>query len=815
MNGGCTSWKRKRGQRSIAVSDFPLLASSTFHQSPSLLSFTMIFPLTILAPVALSVLTAVRAASVERRATTCNGHSELCNKSFGNVTFVGAHDSYAVGTNNLATNQDYNVTQQLNDGIRMLQMQAHNQSGVIQLCHTSCALFNGGTLENYLNSVKTWMGANTNDVVSLLIVNSDGFTPSDFDSVFKSVGLDTISYAPASSSLTYSSWPTLGSMIDSGKHLVTFLDTGADFTSVAYLIDEFTNIWETAFDVTDTTFDCNVNRTKGDTSTQMYLINHFLDTLVLGQPAPDSSRANTTNAVSGTGSLGLQVETCAAEHSRNPNFMLVDFYEYGGGSVFQVAAAANGVTYSPATPVPSPITTSSTTSSASSSSGAISAFRISDGHVGALMTISAGLLAGVSGEYAASGCWDEKETRFAARTMSFQNFRLDGVPIQHIPQQPPQPPQTFTPHQYTPPAQSVSTPLQVATAPDPQFQLQTVDGGSRGSNRGPYGSGDMNDGYTLVFENMDSFQVWRLREESEKMVEFVKGDTHGSKAVPPRFKDHVKLVCARHSRSGRKKYVKKFPDRVRKVPSRKLEGRGCPASISYKTYFDTEEIRVCYVSQHSHEVGLANLPYTRRGRRAAAAGADPEAGLAESSSTPQPNASTSSISHALTPAPPIQYASTPLQSGGSPPMRAQPPQHPNGFSPYPHFPSMSMPAPPGLGTLPAQPPAPVDQTDRGRMERERWDRLETLFLGIRGHARHFEYPPPSVAALESVLMRMYFESPVQAPAQPMPMMTLPLQSQPQHQQHEGAGLVPPVNDSVQMDEGGPSESGSGEEQDEE
>ena len=52
-----------------------------------------------------------------------------------------------------------------------------------------------------------------------------------------------------------------------------------------------------------------------------------------------------------------------------------------------------------------------------------------------------------------------------------------------------------------------------------------------------------------------------------------KGDTHGSKAVPPRFKEHVKLVCARHCRTGRKKYVKKYPDRVRKVPSRKV--RGC------------------------------------------------------------------------------------------------------------------------------------------------------------------------------------------------------------------------------------------------
>lgn len=74
----------------------------------------------------------------------------------------------------------------------------------------------------------------------------------------------------------------------------------------------------------------------------------------------------------------------------------------------------------------------------------------------------------------------------------------------------------------------------------------------------------------MLFPTMEAFEQWRFKEEEEKMVEFVKGDTHGSKAVPPRFKDHVKLVCARHSRSGRKKYVKKFPERVRKVPSRKV-----------------------------------------------------------------------------------------------------------------------------------------------------------------------------------------------------------------------------------------------------
>lgn len=86
---------------------------------------------------------------------------------------------------------------------------------------------------------------------------------------------------------------------------------------------EFTNIWETAYDVT-TSFDCSVNRSNGDTSTSMFLINHFLDTLILGQPTPNINAANQTNAISGTNSLGEQFDLCVSQQGRNPNFMLVD-----------------------------------------------------------------------------------------------------------------------------------------------------------------------------------------------------------------------------------------------------------------------------------------------------------------------------------------------------------------------------------------------------------------------------------------------------------------------------------------------------------
>ncbi|KAF4573138.1 Phosphoinositide phospholipase C domain-containing protein [Pleurotus pulmonarius] len=312
---------------------------------------------------------AAQASSLSSRATVCNGHAELCERSYGSVAFVGAHDSYAVGaTNNLFVNQDHDVTQQLNDGIRMLQLQVHNEGGVLRLCHSTCAIADFGLLQDYLSKVKTWMDGNPNEVVSILMVNIDNQTPTAFDLAYKAANLDGISFAPETSTLPASGWPTLGNMIDSGKRLVSYLDNGAD-PSIPYLIDEFPNIWETAFNVVNADlFDCTVNRTKGDTSTQMFLINHFLNKLVAGSiPAPDPDNANVTNAATGAGSLGAHVDTCRTVQGRPPNFLLVDFYEFGAGSVFQVAADINGVTYAPTTPIAQPATANSSTSSSPSS----------------------------------------------------------------------------------------------------------------------------------------------------------------------------------------------------------------------------------------------------------------------------------------------------------------------------------------------------------------------------------------------------------------------------------------------------------------
>jgi len=196
------------------------------------------------------------------------------------------------------------------------------------------------------------MDDNPNEVVTILLANIDNQPASVIAQQYVAAGLDTLAYTPTRPTIATPDWPTLGSMIDSGKRLVTFMDNTVSYSDVPYIIDEFSNLWETKFDRQSASeFDCAVDRTAGgDLTGQMYLINHYLynTSNLLGgaTPVPNKDQLLVTNAASGPGSLGdVAGNVCVQLHNRPPTFMLVDFYEWGSGSVFEVAAKLNGVTY--------------------------------------------------------------------------------------------------------------------------------------------------------------------------------------------------------------------------------------------------------------------------------------------------------------------------------------------------------------------------------------------------------------------------------------------------------------------------------------
>lgn len=266
----------------------------------------------------------------------CNGDVDFCDRKYSNVYLIGTHDSAFVGpTSDLRVNQELNVTAQLNAGIRFLQAQVHFWDNALTLCHTSCAELNAGALQDYLISVKTWLDANPNDVVSLLLVNGDNNNVTTFADVFGAVGLNTTAFVPATSpnTLSINDWPTYEELIMDGIQIVIYLDSGANEAEVPYILTEFNYFFETPYDTTDPNFaECTLDRPPNSSPDgKMYIVNHFLDIAVgnTGILIPNHNADFTTNAATGNGSIGAQADLCTSIYGREPNVVLVDMFDRG------------------------------------------------------------------------------------------------------------------------------------------------------------------------------------------------------------------------------------------------------------------------------------------------------------------------------------------------------------------------------------------------------------------------------------------------------------------------------------------------------
>ena len=112
-------------------------------------------------------------------------------------------------------------------------------------------------------------------------------------------------------------------------------------------------MFETPFSPTNDSFPCTAQRPPGldraGAEERLYIANHNLNTEIsfagTSLLVPTTVELNSTNAVSGFGSLGLAANNCVDAWDKPPNFLLVDYYNVGNGSVFEVAAQLNNVSY--------------------------------------------------------------------------------------------------------------------------------------------------------------------------------------------------------------------------------------------------------------------------------------------------------------------------------------------------------------------------------------------------------------------------------------------------------------------------------------
>ncbi|CAK1363315.1 hypothetical protein CB0940_04589 [Cercospora beticola] len=311
--------------------------------------------------------TASSTSSAARPTNTvpCNGWPEFCTRKYSNISMITSHNSAFVVPNNAASNQELPILTQLNDGVRMLQGQVHWVNETLYNCHTSCDQLNAGTFQSELELIRGWLQDHPYDVLTMLIGNSDFTDVENFVPAFTNAGLLPYLYEPAYIPQYREQWPTLGEMILGNNRLVVFMDYDADQSRVPYILDEFSHIWETPFSPTNQSFPCDAQRPPDLNETlardqYMYLANHNLNVAVdlssigiaTGDEAiliPNTAELNLTNSQEIVfGALGKMNVDCTQQWDRPPNFMLVDYYNYGSpepGSVFHVAAAANGVQY--------------------------------------------------------------------------------------------------------------------------------------------------------------------------------------------------------------------------------------------------------------------------------------------------------------------------------------------------------------------------------------------------------------------------------------------------------------------------------------
>ena len=249
----------------------------------------------------------------------CNNYPEFCARSYSNITYVAAHNSPFISPNNAAANQRYGVTEQLNDGIRMLQGQTHSVDNTIYYCHTSCDILNAGSAESYFANITRWIEVHDFDVVTLLIGNADFRPVTDFIAPLQSSGLSRYAYIPPKVPMNGTEWPELQDMILTAKRVVIFMDYNADQNEVPYILDQFSQVWETPFSPTNRSFPCTVQRppdlSDEDAGRRMYMANHNLNTEITAFGTsllvPTITLLNETNAVNGTGSLGAMADDCA------------------------------------------------------------------------------------------------------------------------------------------------------------------------------------------------------------------------------------------------------------------------------------------------------------------------------------------------------------------------------------------------------------------------------------------------------------------------------------------------------------------------
>eukprot|EP00854_Cymbomonas_tetramitiformis_P001331 gene1331-1929_t len=173
----------------------------------------------------------------------CNGHADLCDRRYNNVTYACTHNAYnSVDDNYFFANQYKSILSQLHHGIRsfMVDVYKHPTTGRAVFCHGGYITdifcpFGNRNGADVMRPMHRWLKEHSEEVITFIVENSGykGITrcsADDIEKEFTSAFGTEILYDPTQAlypsvggnkrPINTGQWPTLREMIQNNKRVV-------------------------------------------------------------------------------------------------------------------------------------------------------------------------------------------------------------------------------------------------------------------------------------------------------------------------------------------------------------------------------------------------------------------------------------------------------------------------------------------------------------------------------------------------------------------------------------------------------------------
>jgi hypothetical protein len=306
--------------------------------------------------------------------TTCNGYAQLCSRRLDEVVFAGTHNAMSAADTPgwLIANQDRNIAQQLNDGVRAFKISTHygveTQTGKVYtdiqaagnrlnrvaerlntgarlalqrvaralyrgspsgqrdiwLCHSLCEL--GATnFGVFMSVIRNFLELNPGSVIVLF--DEDYVSEAKLQKAFKRAGLlNRLASLQRGQPL-----PTLGDLIRSRHNIVVFAQEPVS-DRYAWNNPGFTWLQDTPLKaVKPSEFTCRLYR--GYSTNPLLVMNDWAD-IFPPRPSPNVPLVQKDFILK-------RAHECIVERGKIPNLIMTDFYNRG--QVVQAANELNGV----------------------------------------------------------------------------------------------------------------------------------------------------------------------------------------------------------------------------------------------------------------------------------------------------------------------------------------------------------------------------------------------------------------------------------------------------------------------------------------